>query len=299
MNRTAPRMFRSRLGMPLRPVRSPYFFQDPIRISAMVCAALLMWVREVPFALGLFAVGISQVNGIAMIIDILGRGWSMRGGDRARSTVFTSRLTVDWVNVSICTLVGAMLLMRMFGNPHLVQALGWLTLAIAVTPDVRVCRMVLPEDAMRANRLLTDGYFFRDPVKLGALAAITVISFLGKPELAFIFISMVMLQFNSLLILVDKYLTEIEVSSRGPRPAFRAIQLLINRDGQRLLLALLPLAFVPLRLGAPEKVAQYATGGLAALIVVPDVVRILYRLWLLAWQSMMGGARPATVQRGF
>src|SRR5262245_38333745 len=108
---------KGRIAMAIRPVKAPYFFQDPIRLSAIICAALLMWMKDVPVPLGLFAAGRTQVNGLAMIVDNLGRGWSLKWGDRARSTVFTSRLTSDWVNESVCTLVGAMLLMKMFGGP--------------------------------------------------------------------------------------------------------------------------------------------------------------------------------------
>jgi hypothetical protein len=284
-----------RIPQPLKPLKSPYFWQDPIRISAMVCAGLLMYLDEIPWTLGLFAIGISQTNAIAMIIDIMGRGWSLKWGARTRSSVFTSCLALDWVNVSVCTLVGAMLLMRLFGPPALVVAVGWLTLAIALVPDIRVCRLMLPEDARRANQILSEGYFFRDPVKLGALAAMTVVCVLDRTSLAFVFVSMVMLQLNSLLIMVDKYLSEIEITRREARVPFRAVRLLANRDGQRLLLVLLPLAFVPLRLGTPDQACRYVAAAVAALIIVPDVCRMLWRLTALVF-GFGFHAKPARAQ---
>jgi hypothetical protein len=295
MKRTTASVPIIRVAPPANPMKSPYFFQDPIRLSAMICAILLMWVREVPFTLGLFAIGVSQLNGVAMVIDILGSGWTSKFGRRTRSSLFTSSLAMDWVNVSVCTLVGAMFLMRLFGPPMLVTALGWLTLAIALVPDIRICRLMLPNDATRANAVLTDGWFFRDPVKLGALAAMLVVCFLDRTSLAFIFVSTIMLQLSSLLVMVDKYLAEVEGAPASKVP-FRGLRLLIDRDGQRLLLALLPLVLVPLRMGTPDQVPQYVVGAIAALVILPDFFRAIGRvvgslLGLIPGRSKAAAAR--------
>ncbi len=263
---------------PVNPIRSPYFFQDPIRIAAMACAIGLMYVREVPFLLTVAAIGVSQFNGVMMLIGIIGEGWSSKHGRKIRSSMFTSCLATDWVNTSVCTLVGAMFLMRLFGPPVLVSALGWLTLAIGLLPDIRFCRVILPQDAKQANSMLTAGWFFRDPVKLGALAAMGVVCFLDRTSLAFIFVSMILLQINSLLIMVDKYLGEVEAQS-AQRVPFRMMRFFFDRDGQRLLLTLVPLGLVPLRLGTADTVTQYTAAAIAALIVLPDVFRGMSRLF--------------------
>lgn len=260
-------------------VRTPYFFQDPIRASGLVCALLLMFVTEVPFTLALFAIGISQVNSIAMVLEIMGAGWTARWGRRMRAAVLANTLAIDWANTSVCTLVGAMLLMRLFGPPELVVAVGCLTLAIGLLPDIRFCRVILPSDPIAASQVLERGYFFRDPIKLGALCALAVIVFIDRTSLAFIFISMVLIQLNSILVLVDKYLTEVEVKRELSWIPSKTLRMLLARDGQRLLLSLLPMALVPLRLGTEEPVARWAAVVLASLVIVPDIVRMIYRVF--------------------
>ncbi len=259
-------------------VRTPYFFQDPIRASAIVCALLLMFLPDVPFTLALFAIGISQVNSIAMVIDIVGTGWTERWGRRARTTVMTNTLAIDWANTSVCTLVGAMLLIRLFGPGQLVTALGCMTLAIALLPDIRFCRILLPSDAHEANAVLERGYFFRDPIKIGAICAMAIICALDRTSLAFVCISMGLMQLNSILVFVDKYLTEVEVRRDHAWIPSRTIRLVLARDGQRLLLTLMPLAMVPLRLGTEDAVARWTAIVIAAFIIVPDVLRFVFRL---------------------
>ncbi len=259
-------------------VRSPYFFQDPIRASGLACALLLMFVKDVPFTLTLFAIGISQVNSIAMVLEIMGAGWTSRWGKRMRTTILTNTLAIDWANTSVCTLVGAMLLIRFFGPPELVMALGCLTLAIGLLPDIRFCRIILPADPLEASRQLERGYFFRDPIKIGALCAMAVICCIDRTSLAFIFISMVLLQLNAILVLIDKYLSEIEVNRQLSWVPSRTLRMLLVRDGHRVLLALLPMAMVPLRLATEDPVARWAAVVLASVMIVPDVVRMIGRL---------------------
>jgi len=250
-----------------------YFFRDPIRMVAMTCAVLLMAIPGPPLWLSIAAVAISQANGIAMIAGILGRGWSLRWGRRGRSAVLASTLAADWTNTSVCTLVGAMLLLRLFDQPQLVLALGLLSLGVGLLPDVRVCRALLPSDLASASRTLSDGYFFRDPVKIGGLVALLILCTLDQISLTFIFWSMALLQLNSALILADKYMSEVGGGGTAVIFRSRAIRMFLARDGQRLLITLLPFFFVPFRLAVPAAEARWTAAALAALIIVPDLFR--------------------------
>lgn len=255
-----------------------YFFVDPIRFAAMGCAAALMFTPgQPPLWLAVAAIALSQANGIAMIVGIIGRGWSLRWGRRGREAVLASTLAADWTNTSVCTLVGAMLLLRYFGPPEMVLALGLLALGIGLLPDVRLCRALLSSDLGAASKTLSEGYFFRDPVKLGGLIALLILCTLDDVSLTFIFLSMALLQLNSVMILVDKYLVEIE--SGGTAVVFRhpALRMFLARDGQRLLIMLLPFFFVPFRLAVSPSEARWTAAAVAALIVIPDLFRALAR----------------------
>lgn len=267
--------------------RPPYFFQDPIRGSAVLCTVLLMAVKSVPFPLLVFAVGLSQVNSLAMILDIAGRGWTNRWGRRARASVLAHTLALDWTNTSVCTLTGAMLLLKLFGPPSLVIVIGCLALAIALLPDVRVSRMMLPADMRQASRLLETGWFFRDPIKLGALCAMTIVCLLDRTSLAYVLISMGLLQLNAILLLVDKYIGEVEVEPRHQWIRSQTLRIAFARDGQRLMLMLLPIGLMPLRLLAGDEAARWACGAIAAIIVLPDVLRLSGRLvsGLMSWRA--------------
>ena len=263
-----------------RPVRRSggrYFFTDPVRLIAMACAIALMVMDRIPLWLTVATIAISQANGIAMIAGIIGGGWTARHGRRGREAVFATTMASDWTNTSVCTLVGAMLLLRHFGPPEIVLALGLLALGIGLLPDVRFCRVMLSNDPVAASRALSDGYFFRDPVKLGGLIALLILCTLNERSLAFIFLSMALLQLNSVLILVDKYLTEVEAG--GTSVGFRspALRFFLARDGQRVLIMLLPFLFVPFRLAVSPVEARWTAGAVAALIILPDLFRVLLR----------------------
>jgi hypothetical protein len=262
---------------PTRYTGARYFFVDPIRIFAMTCAVALMVVDTVPLWLSVAAIAISQANGIAMIVGIIGRGWSLRWGRRGREAVLASSLASDWTNTSVCTLVGAMLLLRYFGPPEMVLALGLLALGIGLLPDVRFCRALLSTDLATASRTLSEGYFWRDPVKLGGLIALLILCTLDRVSLTFIFMSMALLQVNSVVILLDKYLAELE--GGGTRVGFRnpAIRMFFARDGQRLMIMMLPFFFVPFRLAVDAPEARWTAGAVGALIVIPDLLRALGR----------------------
>ncbi|HKS15752.1 MAG TPA: hypothetical protein VJU16_00410 [Planctomycetota bacterium] len=260
-----------------RPVLGRYFFVDPIRIAAMACAIALMAVQVVPLWLVIASIALSQANGIAMVVGIIGRGWSLRWGRRGREAVLASTLASDWTNTSVCTLVGAMLLLRMYGPPEMVLALGLLALGIGLLPDVRFCRALLSNDLGTASRTLSEGYFFRDPVKLGGLIALLILCTLDEVSLTFIFMSMGLLQLNSVMILIDKYMTELDRG--GNAVVFRnpAIRMFLARDGQRLLIMMLPFFFVPFRLAVSASDARWVAGAVAALIIIPDLLRGSFR----------------------
>jgi len=267
-----------------------YFYQDPIRLAAMTCAVLLMAMPVPPLWLTAAAVTIAQFNGVAMIVGIFGEGWSLRAGRRSRTALLAGSMAADWTNTSVCTLVGALLLLRYFGPPELVLALGLLALGIAILPDVRLCRLILPADPRAASGQLTRGYFFRDPVKIGGLVALLILCTLDRVSLTFIFLSMALLQLNSALLLVDKYLHEVRTEHGSIFFRSRTLRLFLARDGQRLLLVLLPFAFVPFRLAVDEYAAHAFAAIIAGFIVVPDLLR-------LAGHSVdfmvYGPARPA------
>jgi hypothetical protein len=265
-----------------------YFFRDPIRMIAMASAVLLMAIPGPPLWLAIAAVAISQANGIAMIVGIIGRGWSLRWGRRGRSAVLASTLAADWTNTSVCTLVGAMLLLRFFGPPQLVLALGLLALGVGLLPDVRVCRALLPSDLASASRTLSDGYFFRDPVKIGGLVALLILCTLDRLSLTFIFWSMALLQLNSALILADKYLSEVGTGGTALVFRSRAIRMFLARDGQRLMITLLPFFFVPFRLAVPAAEARWTAAAVAALIIIPDLLRVGGR----GIGGLVGGSSP-------
>lgn len=258
---------------PARPVGPRYFFVDPIRIAAMTCAVFLMFVSAVPLWLTVAAIAVSQANGIAMIVGIIGRGWSLQWGRRGRAAVMASTLAADWTNTSVCTLVGAMLLLRMYGPPEMVLALGLLALGIGLLPDVRICRALLSTDLAAASRTLSEGVFFRDPVKLGGLIALLILCTLDHISLTFIFLSMALLQLNSVMIIMDKYVTELD--GGGTAVGFRnpALRMLLARDGQRILIMMLPFFFVPFRLAVGPVEARWTAGIVAALIVIPGLLR--------------------------
>lgn len=268
-------------------VRTPYFFCDPVRLGAIACVVLLMLVKEPPMALALFAIGLSQLNGVAMVVHLIGRGWSEKWGRRVRGAVVTNSMAMDWTNMNVCTLIGAMLLMRIFGKAEvthdLVTALGLLALGLSLVPDMRLCRLIMPGDPTQASKSLEHGWFFRDPMKLGGLAALVIISVMDHTSLSFILLSMLFMQFNSVLLLVDKYLGELEASPAARRYRSLTLRLVMARDGQRLLVTLLPLVFVALRLTVDGATARWAGLAVAGVIVLPDALRLAWRLVSGLW----------------
>ncbi len=272
--------------------RAPYFFQDPLRLGGIACVVLLLLVKEPPMALGLLVVGLSQSAAVAMVVDLVGRGWSRRHGRRARSAHVANSMAMDWTHLNVCSLAGAMLLMRLFGAPEptgrLVWILGLLALGIALVPDVRLCRLILPGDPRRASDHLERGGFWRDPVKLGGLAALAILSVLDETSLAYLLLSMMLLQVNSFLMLVDKYLGELDLDPASRRYRSLTLRLVLARDGQRLLVTLLPLLFVAARLVVDPAHARWGAAVVATLIVLPDVLRLAWSLFSTALFRVTG-----------
>jgi len=150
-----------------------------------------------------------------------------------------------------------------------VRPLAILTVAICFLPDIRLCRWLLSSDPVESSQQLRHGSILRDPVMLGALLATGVVIVLDRGSLEFVLYSLIFLQFNGLLVLVDKYLPEIESRTRSGWKA-----LLLEREGRRLWLTLSPLALVPLRLAAGDRSAWIAGAVIVLAIVLPDLYRM-------------------------
>jgi hypothetical protein len=243
--------------------------EDPARFGCLAAAAALLFVSDVPFWMTLAVVGVTQLAPIMMAARAMEQGWSRRWGMRVHPAVYASNLAVDFTNLAACTVVGALLMVRHTGGVETVRPLAILTVAIAFLPDIRLCRWLLSSEPGESSHQLRHGSILRDPVLLGSLLATGVVSVLDHGSLRFVLYSLIFLQFNALLVLVDKYLPEIE--SRR-RTGWKAI--LLEREGRRLWLTLAPLGLVPLRLAAGDRVAWIAAAGLVVLIVLPDLIRM-------------------------
>jgi hypothetical protein len=244
--------------------------EDPARFGCLCAAAALLFVSDVPFWMTLAVVGIIQLAPIVMAARALEQGWSRRWGPRVHPTVYASNLAMDFTNLSACTVVGALLLVRHAQGVDTVRLLAVLTVAICFLPDIRLCRWLLSSDPIEASHQLRHGSILRDPVMLGALLATGVVSVLDRGSLEFVLYSLVFLQFNALLVLVDKYLPEIESRRRSGWKS-----LLLEREGRRLWLTFAPLALVPLRLAAGDRVSWAASTAVVLAIVLPDLTRLV------------------------
>ncbi len=104
---------------------------------------------------------------------------------------------------------------------------------------------------------------------LGSMLATGVVMVLDHGSLRYVLYSLIFMQFNALLVLVDKYLPEIEDRARTGWKAFW-----LEREGRRLWLTLAPLLLVPLRLAAGDTVAGWGAGAILTAIVLPDLYRL-------------------------
>jgi len=243
--------------------------EDPARFGCLCAAAALLFVADIPVWMTLAVVGITQLAPIMMAARALEQGWSRRWGPRVHPTVYASNLAMDFTNLTACTVVGALLLVRHTNGIETVRPLAILTVAICFLPDIRLCRWLLSSDPVESSQQLRHGSILRDPVMLGALLATGVVSVLDRSSLEFVLYSLIFLQFNGLLVLVDKYLPEIESRTRSGWKA-----LLLEREGRRLWLTLAPLALVPLRLAFGDRSAWIAGAGIVLLIGLPDLFRM-------------------------
>jgi hypothetical protein len=249
--------------------RHRYIIEDPARFGCLCSAAALLFVQDVPFWMTLAIVAVTQVAPIMMAARALEQGWSRRWGSKVHTSVYTSNLALDFTTLSACTVTGALLLARHFNSVDVIKPLAILTVAICFLPDVRLCRWLLSGDPVEASRQLRHGPILRDPVMLGSLLATAVACAIDRLSLQYFLLSLIFLQFNGMLVLVDKYLPEIESRYRA---GWKSV--LLERESRRLWLTLAPLALLPARLLLGDAVAWWCAGAIAAVIVLPDLYRL-------------------------
>ena len=249
--------------------RHRYIIEDPARFGCLLAAAALLFVQEVPFWMTMAIVAVTQLGPIMMAARALEQGWSRRWGSKVHASIFASNLSMDFTSLSACTVIGALLLARHYGSVEVVKPLAILTVAICFLPDIRICRFILSGDPVEASRQLRQGSVLRDPVLLGALLATGVACAVDRVSLQYFLFSLVFLQFNALLVLVDKYLPEIESSFRAGWKT-----LLIDREGRRLWLTLAPLTLIPVRLALGDRIAWGFAGLIALTILLPELYRL-------------------------
>ena len=270
----------------LRTSRPPsYFFADPIRLLCIVCTLFLMFLSTVPAWLVILTVAVSQFNGLVMLARLLARPRHPTGPRGRKWRV--QYLGTESFTLSACTLLGGLLFMRIFGPVEPTFALGALTLAVVLLPDVRLCRSVVPRNPFRANQILQDGSFVRDPVKLGAILSAVIICLLDPDSLVFVLASMLLLQFNSLMILIDKHAGLVSWWKRG-----RGIS--ITRDAWRVLIAVLPFGLLPIRMLFGDTAGWWAAGAITAVVVLPDLagfLRLVFLAFLAESTEVSKGAR--------
>jgi hypothetical protein len=255
-------------------VRHRYFFQDPLRVACLCSAASLAFLPDVPPILALLVVFVTQLAPIAMIARAWGPGWSRRWGRRVRESVMASSLALDFARLAACTAVGALLLVRLFNGMEVVRPLGILAAAVCLLPDVRLCRWLLSSDPIEASRQLREGYLVRDPALWGAMVASAAVLLMDPVSLLFVLLSLLILQVNTILVLVDKHLSEVEA-----RRWTGASALLMEREGRRLMLVLAPLILVPVRLYGGDRAALYGAAAVVGAVLLPDALR-------LAWAAL-------------
>jgi hypothetical protein len=270
--------------------RHRYIIEDPARFGCLVAAAALLFVQEVPFWMTMAVVGVTQLGPVMMAARALHQGWSRRWGAKVHASIFASNLSMDFTSLSACTVVGALLLARHYGSVEVVKPLAILSVAICFLPDIRICRFLLSGDPVEASRQLRQGSILRDPVMLGALLATGVAVAVDRVSLNYFLFSLIFLQFNALLVLVDKYLPEIESSFRAGWKA-----LLIDREGRRLWLTLAPLALVPIRVVLGDRISWGFAGLIVLTIVLPELYRLMYGMvTAIAGMFKVTPAQPAT-----
>jgi hypothetical protein len=170
---------------------------------------------------------------------------------------------MDLSTLAASTLIGALLLARLFGGAPGPVAL--LAVGVCFLPDMRLCRLLLAGDPAAASRQLAAGWSFRDPVAWGAALTAAAVLALDPGSLAWVVLSLGLFQLNALLVLFDKYLPEIEA------PGWKG--LLTDRDARRFAYSLWAVGLAPLRMALGDRAAFWGGAILGLAIVVPDLVR--------------------------
>ncbi|HXG60139.1 MAG TPA: hypothetical protein VNO22_02085 [Planctomycetota bacterium] len=265
-------------------------FEDPVRFACLCASAALVFLPEVPFGLTLLAVAAAQLSALWIAVGGRAPGWSWRRGRAVQPVVWTSSLVADYAGLGASILVGALLLARHFGGEHVTPPLGLLAAAVALLPDVRPCRKLLDRDAAAAGRRLREGPFFRDPAAWAAILGAWAVAALDEASLRFVLASLGLLQFNAVLVFVDKYLPEIEARTGAA--------LWFGRQGRRLWLCLAPLALVPVRLAAGGAAGFWGAGAIAAAVILPDAAAWLaekIRAAIREWREVQAPEAPGLV----
>ncbi len=256
---------------PTRIHRHRYIVEDPARFLCLAAAAVLLFLPQPGLLLTMAVIAAVQLGPVLMMARSMNRGWSSRWGRTAHPSVFSSSLAMDFTQLSAGTLVGALLLARHFTHGEgadIARPLGVLAVAVAFLPDLRLCRWLLAGDPAGRSRELREGLCLRDPVMLASLLAAAVVCFIDELSLTVVFLSLLLFQFNAVLVILDKYLPEIEVARhRG----WKAV--LLEREGRRLWLCLAPLALIPLRVSLGDRAGILGACLLAAVVAAPDLLR--------------------------
>jgi hypothetical protein len=243
-------------------------YEDPIRFACLCSAAALVFLPSIPFLLTFIVVCVAQFAPVAMLWNAAMPGWSRRWGPRVRESLVATNLSLDFTRLAACAVVGALLLVRHFDGSEVVRPLGILAAGVCLLPDLRLCRLLLPGDPAEASRRLRQGWGLRDPVLLGAILASVAVCLLDPISLLFVLLSLGILQVNTILVVLDKYLPEVETRRHHGLAA-----VVLEREVRRVALCLAPLALVPLRHYLGDAAGRWGAIAVAGAVVVPDLVR--------------------------
>lgn len=254
---------------PTRPHRHRSIVEDPARFACLCAAAALFFMPQVSFVLTLLVVLSTQLGPVLMAARALETGWSRRWGGRVHPSVFASSLSLDFATLAAGTIVGALLLVRYFNGAEVVRPLAVMAVAICFLPDIRLCRWLLAGDPVEASRHLRHGWFFQDPVMMTAGLSVGVVCVIDAGTLTFVMLSLALFGLPGAMIIVDKYLPEIE-----PSRSRTGLAVALDREARRLWLTLAPLALVPVRVSMGDRAAAWGAALIGAAILAPDLLRL-------------------------
>lgn len=254
---------------PTRPHRHRSIVEDPARFACLCAAAALFFMPQVPFVLALLVILSTQLGPVLMAARALETGWSRRWGPKVHPSVFASSLSLDFATLAAGTVVGALLLVRYFNGAEVVRPLAVMAVAICFLPDIRLCRWLLAGDPVESSRKLRHGWSFQDPVMMTAGLSVGVVCVLDAGTLSFVMLSLALFGLPGAMVIVDKYLPEIE-----PTRLRGGWALAFDREARRLWITLAPLALVPLRVSMGDRAAAWGAALIGAAILVPDLLRL-------------------------